>query len=920
MSSIIPTETGNEEPQEEFPQEIAGVGEVAGDAGEAAGDAREEPKNASSSEEDELNIGLAKSLDRNGPSSLQEEPSEGGNKDVASSDTLEESEEVESQSEGVGLEKAVEGDVANGQETPQEVEVISRAPGKRQHAVETTVTKARKKRTQVMERIPRSKRCGTCPTCLNPHWKKACLTARNEWDKKDIHAHLRKLVDSAGGISDRSKVKELVGIMNSESSVEARTSLLGVVKLSSRAAQTYFVKKLGVETLEIWLMEEGKLLEEGKGKDHASVLVKILETLEILPITIPVLNSTQIGRTVRKLKKASAPRVSAMAGKVFDKWKSMVASDTPAPEKSLQASGVKEQTLPTVPSKKSATSSVGTGNTQKKASLSKEAAKPSKPEPKPTILSATDDLLGKKRPAPAPAPRTDKPKRLQVQDVLSSISTSPDTSNQTPTHDVKTVNETKEPIEGQKEEEGNDHPKIMTFGGKPIYLYGQTSGDHPFFKSAADLAKEAALNVPSPPPSPRRTKPKTKSVKFKDDSHLAEIRWFLKTDEPIVISKGKGSFEPLHASSGKDSGGAHRVHEMMRREAELERQQIAALRAEAIREGGGPVMAKQGGVVSDQGDPHPSHVSLPHDTRVPSVGDTQQEKFPDGQMQHPVDFAYRPQQSSAMPGQMGEAAPRVGYGNMHPGQMGMPGHAHQGMAQNMHHGMYAGRPVNQMSGQMPYPGRQMPGMGPVTGYKYGSLAQGGMRQVPYGGVRPGQMMGGQGMIPGVGQTNVPGMQPRWAQGMAHVPQPGMGQGFQQGMGQMPQSGMAQMQQSGMGQGQGGMPGMWQQQQQQQQKQLHGVSQGANAGQSGGSIDQNLLNQVLGNADLMNLLGAVSTTHQSGQQGVDGAGNGGVSNTDDHVGGGGEEELSEENKTPCVFFNTPQGCRQGNKCKFLHQTS
>lgn len=176
------------------------------------------------------------------------------------------------------------------------------------------------------------------------------------------------------------------------------------------------------------------------------------------------------------------------------------------------------------------------------------------------------------------------------------------------------------------------------------------------------------------------------------------------------------------------------------------------------------------------------------------------------------------------------------------------------------------------------------------------------------------------MIPGVGQTNVPGMQPRWAQGMAHVPQPGMGQGFQQGMGQMPQAGMGQMQQSGMGQGQGGMPGMWQQQQQQRQKQLHGVSQGANAGQSGGSIDQNLLNQVLGNADLMNLLGAVSTTHQSSQQGVDGAGNGDVSNADDHVGGGGEEELSEENKTPCVFFNTPQGCRQGNKCKFLHQTS
>lgn len=913
MSSIIPSETGNEGPPKEFPEENADAGEVAGDAGE-------DPKNTSSSEEDELNIGLAKSLDKNGPSMLQEEQLEGGNRDGVSSDTLEESEEAESQSEGVTSEKAVEGGVANGQETPQEVEVMSRAPRKRQQAVETTVARARKKRTQVMERIPRSKRCGTCPTCLNPHWKKACLTARNEWDKKDVHAHLKKLVDSAGGISDRSKVKELVGIMNSESSVEARTSLLGVVKLSSRAAQTYFVKKLGVETLEIWLMEEGKLLEEGKGKDHASVLVKILETLEILPITIPVLNSTQIGRTVRKLKKASAPRVSAMAGKVFDKWKSMVAVNTPAPEKSMPASETKEQTSPTAPSsKKSTTSSVETGNMQKKASLAKEAAKPSKPEPKPTILSATDDLLGKKRPAPAPALRTDKPKRFQVQDVLSSISTSPDTPNQTPTHDVKTVNETKESTEGQKEDEGNERPKIMTFGGKPIYLYGQTSGDHPFFKSAADLAKEAALNVPSPPPSPRRTKPKTKSVKFKDDSHLAEIRWFLKTDEPVVISKGKGSFEPLHASSGQDRGGAHRVHEMMRREAELERQQIAALRAEAIREGGGPVIAKQGGVVSDQGDPHPSHVSLPHDTRVPSTGDTQQEKFSDGQMQHSVDFVYRPHQSSTMPGQMSESAPRIGYGNMHPGQMGMPGHAHQGMAQNMHHGMYAGRPVNQMSGQMPYPGRQMPGMGPVTGYKYGSLAQGGMRQVPYGGMRPGQMMGGQGMIPGVGQTNVPGMQPRWAQGMVQVPQPGMSQGFQQGMGQMPQSGMGHMQQPGMGQGQGGVPGMWQQQQQ-QQKQLHDVSQGANAGQSSGSIDQNLLNQVLGNADLMNLLGAVSTTNQSSQQGADGTGNGDVSNAEGHVGGGEEEELSEENKTPCVFFNTPQGCRKGNKCKFLHQTS
>jgi len=166
MSSIIPTEPGDEEPPKDFPDKNANAGEVVGDAGE-------DPKNTSSSEEDELNIGLTKSLDRNGPSMLQEEPLEGGNKDVVSSDTLEESEEAESQSEGVTSEKAVEGGIANGQETSQEVEVMSRAPRKRQRAVETTVAKARKKRTQVMERIPRSKRCGTCPTCLNPHWKKS---------------------------------------------------------------------------------------------------------------------------------------------------------------------------------------------------------------------------------------------------------------------------------------------------------------------------------------------------------------------------------------------------------------------------------------------------------------------------------------------------------------------------------------------------------------------------------------------------------------------------------------------------------------------------------------------------------------------------------------------------------------------------
>jgi len=881
-----------------------GLSEVGPVIQEVANDGDKDMKNPSSSEEDELNIGFTGSLDQKGPLPPHEGSLEGDSADVVSSDTMEESEEVESQSEGVSLEKAVEEKASNGQEINQQVEVVSKAPRKRQQTMKTSLTKARKKRTQVMERIPRSKRCGTCPTCLNPHWKKACLTARKEWDKKDIHAHLRKLVDSAGGISDASKIKELVGIMNSESSVEARTSLLNIVKLSSRAAQTYFVKKLGVETLEIWLMEEGKLLEEGKGKDHAPVLVKILETLEILPISISVLNSTQIGRTVRKLKKAPAPRVSAMAGKVFDKWKSMVAADAPAPETSKAAPASKGQTLPTATHlEKGTTTSVGTGNVQKNVSSVKESIKPSKPESKPTILSAADDLLGKKRPAPTLAARTDKPKKIQVQDVLSSISTSPDTPSQAPSYDAKPANETKEPLDDQKEDEGNDHPRIMTFGGKPIYLYGQTSGDHPFFKSAADLAKEAASNVPSPPPSPRRSKPKTKSVKFKEDSHLAEIRWFLKSDEPVVISKGKASFEPLHPSSGEDSGGAHRVHEMMRREAELERQQIAALRAEAVREGGAHTKTKQGGVLAGQRDSQPSHLPVSPEKGVLSTEEAHQKKLSEAQMKQSSDFARGPHQSASMPGQMGEGVQRMGYGSMHPGRMGMPANAHQGMVQNMHQGMYPGRPVNQMPGQMPYPGHQMSGMGQVTGYKYGSLAQGGMRQMPHGGMRPGQMMGGgQGMIPGVGQTNVPGMHPAWAHGTAQVPQSGMGQGLQ----------------PGMGQGQRVMPGMWQQQQQQQQ--MYGLSQGANPSQSSGNIDRNLLNQVLGNTDLMNLLGAVSNTNQSSQQGAGGTGNGNTSQAHGPVDGAGEEELSEENKTPCAFFNTPKGCRKGNKCKFLHQTS
>ena len=40
------------------------------------------------------------------------------------------------------------------------------------------------KRIQLFKSMKRAERCGTCQTCLNPIWKKACLTVRKKWEEE----------------------------------------------------------------------------------------------------------------------------------------------------------------------------------------------------------------------------------------------------------------------------------------------------------------------------------------------------------------------------------------------------------------------------------------------------------------------------------------------------------------------------------------------------------------------------------------------------------------------------------------------------------------------------------------------------------------------------------------------------------------
>lgn len=98
----------------------------------------------------------------------------------------------------------------------------------------------------------------------------------------------------------------------------------GTAASSASATSTDLTSAPSTEDLETQVRFQQSLLEnEGANVKNvpAKLATHVLSTLSGLTLTVDILKSTGIGRTINKLRKHASPEVAKAAGQLVAKWK-----------------------------------------------------------------------------------------------------------------------------------------------------------------------------------------------------------------------------------------------------------------------------------------------------------------------------------------------------------------------------------------------------------------------------------------------------------------------------------------------------------------------------------------------------------------------------------------------------------------------
>jgi hypothetical protein len=90
-------------------------------------------------------------------------------------------------------------------------------------------------------------------------------------------------------------------------------------KHTTKACLRRFVEEGGVPVLHSWLAEAKK--EFPKRRKY---VLRLLDTLTLLPISLEVLKKSQLGKTVKTISKLNDPEISDKANKLVSSWMGLV--------------------------------------------------------------------------------------------------------------------------------------------------------------------------------------------------------------------------------------------------------------------------------------------------------------------------------------------------------------------------------------------------------------------------------------------------------------------------------------------------------------------------------------------------------------------------------------------------------------------
>ncbi len=213
-------------------------------------------------------------------------------------------------------------------------------------ALVKTMSDAPKKRKQTLPSIPKAARCGHCDTCLNPQWKKACLTVREQLlnqqqglgdegppriaaknparngggDVEEYYNTLREalkpLLLPNGGVVP-SSASQLVTLMDGVARLKARAMFVIVIDQSSDDVRLVLQRGRGLELLHQWV-------EDAREVGKLDMLRNLLDVLDKFAIDVDALRRVPLGKTVARLKKHENDEISRKATALVAKWKAVV--------------------------------------------------------------------------------------------------------------------------------------------------------------------------------------------------------------------------------------------------------------------------------------------------------------------------------------------------------------------------------------------------------------------------------------------------------------------------------------------------------------------------------------------------------------------------------------------------------------------
>eukprot|EP00192_Tetraselmis_astigmatica_P024633 CAMPEP_0117649158 /NCGR_PEP_ID=MMETSP0804-20121206/816_1 /TAXON_ID=1074897 /ORGANISM="Tetraselmis astigmatica, Strain CCMP880" /LENGTH=1231 /DNA_ID=CAMNT_0005454863 /DNA_START=1453 /DNA_END=5148 /DNA_ORIENTATION=+ len=411
---------------------------------------------------------------------------------------------------------------------------------------------------------------------------------------------LRPLLSHNGGVEDPSKLQPFQELLQLETTLKGRVLLLTIMDMTTtKESLQYMVKNDVLVVLNQWL-SEARASGNASGSEASSAEVgavvkrswqlarKIIAAMEKLPVTKDALLKSQAGKTVRSLTKAvgAGEGVAAAAKNLVAHWKKKFVREE---QQAAAAKAEWEASAKGSAGGKASAEASGSAAAGKRpagllivaadddslfASSSRKEAPPrakpyqlprrkvqrlAEPPTSPTATSApaadsapADQLLPSSE-AEAATPADGEPSEAEA-----SPSPSPLPSGEAPgsstAEEVTASKDSEAASSAAKEGDGvtaTEVPEaalVTTFGGNtaadgkpktvPIKIATTSSAARlslsAVLRTAAQRAAEAAARVPDFEPKPRSS-PKKKVVRWAEDENLAAVRLFHKEMPPAAI-------------------------------------------------------------------------------------------------------------------------------------------------------------------------------------------------------------------------------------------------------------------------------------------------------------------------------------------------------------------------------------------------